>query len=882
MRKTILISQKSRILEGLFLLIFALLSVKNQAQCAGNDASATICDVANSANRTLNLFSYLGGSPEVGGVWTDDDDSKAINLTTGILNIWEVAVAGTYNFTYTVSGVSGCSDTSSTVSINVGNYAGLSTDKGSACSDDTAVNLFQFFVGNSAPPPQTNGIWTDNDNSGGLRGNFLNAEASGPGVYSFTYTVSGFGSCPTLSSTVSVTVYRAVKSGSVLGPVRICSKDIADYKDINLFNTIEGEDAGGKWTEYGTSELTFFGDSTINLQNIYNARGAGTYTFSYTVKSTNPICTDKTTNVDFIIEEYIDYTGATLVVNSDICEDKIGTATYTGVLRTGPKRFPNGEYEFTYSVSGAGTGIESLKAFASAGVMSFPINPAFFNKVGSYVVNISSMNYVNRLDICNPVINVSDEITIFPLPKINDAKITIETVCKNSDVIVELSDLKIPDGSYQIIYDVSGSNSLTGIDVNISVVSENASFTIPASSVPNAGTNTLKITNITNLTTGCTNTTTLSRDFLINDLPNTTNMKVTVNDLCVGETVSVSVSGLGTLSDVTLTYNLLDANIANNETVNLNPVGGVATFILRPELIQNSGKTSLALINIVNNTTTCSVSINGLSDDFTINTLPNAPFANDAVFCEVDNPVISNLLPAGNQYQWFDSATSTTPLNASTALVSGNYYVQETSTTGCTSSRTSILVTINVTPAPTLNTDGQNFCALDNPTIMDLTKNTNAAATLSWFDAAIGGKKLAVTEKLVDGVTYFGYDSSPATGCISKNNLSVTVSLTECNKKPEEYSFFIPTGFSPNGDDNNDTYEVENIGLIFPQYTIEIFNRYGNLVFKGDKNKSVWDGKSKESSNIGDGVLPNGVYFYVINFNKNNLSPKQGQIYLNR
>ena len=48
-------------------------------------------------------------------------------------------------------------------------------------------------------------------------------------------------------------------------------------------------DPGGVWTEdSGTSELANASDTTINIQNIYNTLGAGTYCFTYTVENGTP------------------------------------------------------------------------------------------------------------------------------------------------------------------------------------------------------------------------------------------------------------------------------------------------------------------------------------------------------------------------------------------------------------------------------------------------------------------------------------------------------------------------------------------------------------------------------------------------------------------
>ena len=168
--------------------------------------------------------------------------------------------------------------------------------------------------------------------------------------------------------------------------------------------------------------------------------------------------------------------------------------------------------------------------------------------------------------------------------------------------------------------------------------------------------------------------------------------------------------------------------------------------------------------------------------------------------------------------------------------------------------------------------------------MQELSANVNSTATLIWFDAATGGNQLANTTLLQEGVTYYGFDFSSVTNCFSVNGLAVTVSLTNCDTiNPEiTYDFFIPDGFSPNGDGVNDTFTIPDIQFIFPNYTLDIYNRYGNLMFSGDKNKPNWDGKSSESPSLSNGIAPNGVYFYIVNFNKDNKSPRQGRLYLNR
>ena len=55
--------------------------------------------------------------------------------------------------------------------------------------------------------------------------------------------------------------------------------------------------------------------------------------------------------------------------------------------------------------------------------------------------------------------------------------------------------------------------------------------------------------------------------------------------------------------------------------------------------------------------------------------------------------------------------------------------------------------------------------------------------------------------------------------------------------------FFIPEGFSPNGDGINDLFVIRGIE-IYPQNSIEIYNRWGNIVYKASPFQNNWYGRS--------------------------------------
>ena len=132
----------------------------------------------------------------------------------------------------------------------------------------------------------------------------------------------------------------------------------------------------------------------------------------------------------------------------------------------------------------------------------------------------------------------------------------------------------------------------------------------------------------------------------------------------------------------------------------------------------------------------------------------------------------------------------------------------------------------------------------------------------------------------------------------STGNYTNTVSVTASdNVDPDETnnvasvtltptSWFIPQGFSPNGDGINDTFELPGFGYLFPDFKLEVFNRWGNKVHVYNNNGRTspvwWDGNSDGKLNLGSGPLPSGTYYYVIYFNKDNLKPVSDWVYLNR
>ncbi|MEE9349505.1 MAG: gliding motility-associated C-terminal domain-containing protein, partial [Flavobacteriaceae bacterium] len=92
-----------------------------------------------------------------------------------------------------------------------------------------------------------------------------------------------------------------------------------------------------------------------------------------------------------------------------------------------------------------------------------------------------------------------------------------------------------------------------------------------------------------------------------------------------------------------------------------------------------------------------------------------------------------------------------------------------------------------------------------------------------------------------------------------------------------------PNGFTPNGDGINDVWIIPSVEG-YPNFTLEVYNRYGNVVYEyqnqGSTNPKWWNGFSngRWTLNEGDKKVDVGTYYYIINYNDGTKEPEQGWV----
>ncbi|WP_207428526.1 Ig-like domain-containing protein [Pedobacter sp. SYSU D00535] len=164
------------------------------------------------------------------------------------------------------------------------------------------------------------------------------------------------------------------------------------------------------------------------------------------------------------------------------------------------------------------------------------------------------------------------------------------------------------------------------------------------------------------------------------------------------------------------------------------------------------------------------------------------------------------------------------------------------------------------------NYDGKTTIEMLNPT-STLAGNSTATVEL------VVNIKMENEEKATFQNSAFATGQSSRNGIITKDqstdgtkpdvtspgDVTSAISTEIVVEKPKQ---FIPAGFSPNGDGTNDNFVIENTGN--NRISLEIFNRWGNRVYRSSDYKNDWDGRCTEGVRLGE-YVPDGTYYYIVN-----------------
>ncbi len=144
--------------------------------------------------------------------------------------------------------------------------------------------------------------------------------------------------------------------------------------------------------------------------------------------------------------------------------------------------------------------------------------------------------------------------------------------------------------------------------------------------------------------------------------------------------------------------------------------------------------------------------------------------------------------------------------------------------------------------------------------------HTPAEFHISSYDFLCAGK-LHVLEAGSEYSSYLWQDGSTASSFAAIDEGEYWVQITDTNNcKSSDTAWltycpgdiFVPNAFTPNKDGINDTFRPVNTGNTLLDFSMIIFNRWGQKIFETNDFLSGWDGTMNSNE------LPSGLYTYVI------------------
>ena len=162
---------------------------------------------------------------------------------------------------------------------------------------------------------------------------------------------------------------------------------------------------------------------------------------------------------------------------------------------------------------------------------------------------------------------------------------------------------------------------------------------------------------------------------------------------------------------------------------------------------------------------------------------------------------------------------------------------------GCEATRfLSDFFTIHTLPTADFSVSEQQVGLLD--ALVQFTNNSSGADSSYWdFDQRIGGEE--------------SIEFSPSYQFTDINDYPVSLTVINefgCEnqtvrwiKVSPDFSVYIPSAFSPNADGTNDVFLAQGIGFTSEGFHLEIYNRWGAMVFKSDDRMEGWNGGLQNS-----------------------------------
>jgi len=162
------------------------------------------------------------------------------------------------------------------------------------------------------------------------------------------------------------------------------------------------------------------------------------------------------------------------------------------------------------------------------------------------------------------------------------------------------------------------------------------------------------------------------------------------------------------------------------------------------------------------------------------------------------------------------------------------------------------VINVPVRPAPNVNA-GADKTIVEGDQVMLTGASSGSPVSIAWTPGAsiVSGAGTFTPVVKPAATTSYVITVTDANGCLSTDNAQVMV-IPYCIK--------VMNAFTPNNDGMNDRWLVTNGAPCTERIFVEVYNRYGNEVYRNENYLNNWDGTYKGKP------VADGTYYYNVSF----------------
>lgn len=265
---------------------------------------------------------------------------------------------------------------------------------------------------------------------------------------------------------------------------------------------------------------------------------------------------------------------------------------------------------------------------------------------------------------------------------------------------------------------------------------------------------------------------------------------------------------------------------------------------------------------ITNTRNACVDNVNGIYEvRVSIKDLERPSGNSRQLFCYIPDsvPTIDDIIVNGNNVKWYSSLTSDIALDKELQLQNNTTYYASSTLAGCGESmeRLAVQVIMGISPDIEFETDNiESFVSFNIEQFGEINDIHNTSGRWSYYslfpDTINDPKSLIVDPIITESQLIYALKSTDV-GCYDIDSIQVII----------KDDLIIPRAFTPNNDGKNDQFVIQGLES-YPNNELIVANRYGAVVYRTKNYENNWDGVPNTGIVIGNGVLPEGTYFYVL------------------